>query len=53
VIAGTVTTILWDNILSRPFGFQGFLMGILLSFIAFMLVNALKMNNEESGHPPA
>jgi len=53
VIAGTVTTILWDYILSRPFGFRGFLMGILLSFIAFMLVNALKKNNEESGYPPA
>jgi len=51
VIAGTVTTILWDNILNRPFGFQGFLMGILLSFIAFTLVNALKMNNEETVHP--
>jgi SSS family solute:Na+ symporter len=42
VIAGTATTILWDSILGRPFGIQGFLMGTLLSFIAFMLVNAFK-----------
>jgi SSS family solute:Na+ symporter len=42
VIAGTATTILWDKVLSSPYGIQGFLMGTLLSFMAFALVNTFK-----------
>jgi solute:Na+ symporter, SSS family len=39
VIAGTATTVLWNKVLSSPYGIQGFIVGTLLSFIVFTAVN--------------
>lgn len=36
VIAGTLGTLSWDRLLDRPFGFQGFVVGTALAFIAFV-----------------
>lgn len=37
VVAGVAGTVGWDRVLDRPFGFQGFLVGTALAFVAFMV----------------
>ncbi|MFO7569801.1 MAG: sodium:solute symporter family protein [Smithellaceae bacterium] len=46
VVAGTTTTLIWDKLLGSPYGIQGFLMGTLLSLIAFVLVNTFSTNQK-------
>jgi SSS family solute:Na+ symporter len=37
VIAGTLGTLAWDRLLDRPWGFQGFVVGTGLAFVAFVM----------------
>jgi solute:Na+ symporter, SSS family len=52
VIAGTTTTVLWNKVLSNPYGIQGFIMGTLLSFIVFTAVNRLLLKKTSSPVSP-
>ncbi len=46
VIAGAIGTLGWDRVLDRPFGFQGFLVGTALAFIAFMIANRMAVRRK-------
>jgi SSS family solute:Na+ symporter len=41
VIPGVIGTLAWDRLLERPWGVQGFLIGTVLAFASFLIVNGM------------